>query len=127
MLRYISPLNHSLPRYTAEPVSIGGVDIPARQVVLLSLSSANRDSSRFASPGTFDIDRDHGGHIAFGHGIHFCLGAPLARLEAEVAFAGLLDRFPHMTLAVSPAQLRWCPSTLIHALEDLPVRLGSFR
>jgi cytochrome P450 len=127
MLRYISPLNHSLPRYTAEPVSIGGVDIPARQVVLLSLSSANWDSSRFASPGTFDIDRDHGGHIAFGHGIHFCLGAPLARLEAEVAFAGLLDRFPHMTLAVSPAQLRWCPSTLIHALEDLPVRLGSFR
>jgi cytochrome P450 len=123
ILRYTSPVNHALPRYTTEPVSIAGVEIPAQQVVILSLSSANRDESRFASPGSFDVDRDTGGHLAFGHGIHYCLGAPLARLEAEIAFGALLDRFPDLTLAVSPSELRWRPSTLIRGLETLPVRL----
>jgi cytochrome P450 len=129
MLRYTSPVNHALPRYTTEPVSIGGVDIPAQQVVILSLSSANRDESRFGCPASFDLDRARpgdqgGGHVAFGHGIHYCLGAPLARLEAEIAFGALLDRFPDMTLAVPPAELRWRPSTLIRGLETLPVRLA---
>jgi len=62
--------------------------------------------------------------VAFGHGIHYCLGAPLARLEAEIAFGALLDRFGEMTLAVPPDGLRWRPSTLIHGLESLPVRLA---
>jgi cytochrome P450 len=128
MLRYTSPVNHSTFRFTLEPVTIAGVDIPARQIVIAGLSSANRDGSRFAKPGSFDIDRAErggqaGGHVAFGHGIHYCLGAPLARLEAEIAFGGLLDRFPDMTLAVPPADLRWRPSTLIRGLETLPVRL----
>ena len=123
ILRHTSPVNHALPRYTTEPVSIAGVEIPAQQVVILSLSSANRDESRFPSPGSFDVDRDTGGHLAFGHGIHYCVGAPLARLEAEIAFGGLLDRFPDLTLAVPPSELRWRPSTLIRGLETLPVRL----
>lgn len=123
MLRYTSPVNHATPRFTTEPTRIAGTDIPAGEIVLAVLSSANRDPSRFTTPESFNIQRDPGGQLAFGHGIHYCLGAPLARLEAEVAFAGLLDRFPEMTLAVPPSQLRWRPSTLIRGLEALPVQL----
>jgi cytochrome P450 len=103
LLRYVSPVNN---------------------VVLVALSSANRDPARYASPDELDIERGAAGHMAFGHGIHYCLGAPLARLEAEIAFGGLLNRFPAMTLAVSPESLRWRPSTLIRGLEALPVRLS---
>lgn len=99
------------------------MDIPAGQIVIVGLSSADRDATRFPEPDALDVDRDSGGHVAFGHGIHYCLGAPLARLEAEIAFGALLDRFPDMTLAVPPADLRWRPSTLIRGLERLPVRL----
>ncbi len=93
------------------------------EVVLVSLSGANRDPSRYADADRLDLGRDTGGHVAFGHGIHYCLGAPLARLEAEIAFGALLDRFSEITLAVPPDELRWRPSTLIHGLETLPVRL----
>jgi cytochrome P450 len=125
MLRYTSPVNHATFRFTTEPTSLAGVDIPAGQVVVVGLSSANRDGTRFGSPDAFDLDRDASGHVAFGHGIHYCLGAPLARLEAEIAFGGLLDRFPDMTLAVPSSDLRWRSSTLIRGLETLPVRLLS--
>jgi cytochrome P450 len=70
------------------------------------------------------VGRDAGGHVAFGHGIHYCLGAPLARLEGEVAFGALFTRFPGLSLAADPATLRWRPSSLIHGLEALPVRIG---
>jgi cytochrome P450 len=128
MLRYTSPVNHATFRFSIEPTTLAGVDIPAGQIVLVGLCSANRDGTRFAEPDAFDLDRARrdeqgGGHVAFGHGIHYCLGAPLARLEAEIAFNGLLDRFPGMTLAVPPSDLRWRPSTLIRGLETLPVRL----
>jgi cytochrome P450 len=129
MLRYTSPVNHATFRFTTEPTQLAGVDIPAGNVVVVGLSSANRDGTRFADPDSFDLDRAQhgeqgGGHLAFGHGIHFCLGASLARLEAEIAFGGLLDRFPDMTLAVPESELRWRQSTLIRGLETLPVRLG---
>jgi cytochrome P450 len=128
MLRYTSPVNHATFRFTIEPTTLAGVDIPAGQIVIAGLSSANRDGTRFAEPDSFDLDRAQhgeqgGGHVAFGHGIHFCLGAPLARLEAEIAFSGLLDRFPDMTLAGPVSDLRWRPSTLIRGLETLPVHL----
>jgi cytochrome P450 len=122
-LRYVNPVNNATFRFTGEPVEIGGVPIGPGEVVLVSLSGANRDPSRYADPERLDLGRDSGGHLAFGHGIHYCLGAPLARLEAEIAFAGLLERFGSMTLAVPPDELRWRPSTLIHGLESLPVRL----
>jgi cytochrome P450 len=125
LLRYVSPVNNATLRFTTAPTSIGGVEIPERQVVLVSLSSANRDPERYGSPDALDIGRDTGGHVAFGHGIHYCLGAPLARLEAEIAFGGLLDTFPGMTLAVPAAELRWRASSLIRGLESLPVRLSS--
>ena len=124
LLRYVNPVNNATFRFADEPVEIGGVPIGPGEVVLVSLSGANRDPSRYAQPDRLDLGRDSGGHLAFGHGIHYCLGAPLARLEAEIAFAGLLERFGSMTLAVPPEALRWRPSTLIHGLESLPVRLG---
>jgi len=123
LLRYSNPLNHATERFTLEPVTIGGVTIPAREWVLCVTSSANRDPLRFPDPDRLDVGRDAGGHVAFGHGIHYCLGAPLARLEGEVAFGSLLARFPDLGLAADPATLRWRPSSLIHGLETLPVRL----
>jgi cytochrome P450 len=124
LLRYSNPLNHTTDRFTTEPVSLGGVTIPAGEWVLCVTSSANRDPSRFASPDVLDLGRDASGHLAFGHGIHYCLGAPLARLEGEVAFRALLTRFPALALAAPVESLRWRPSSLIHGLESLPVRLG---
>ena len=124
LLRYTSPVNHATFRFTAEPVEVGGTLIPAREAVLVAIGSANRDPGRYPAPDRLDIGRDVGGNLAFGHGIHYCLGAPLARMEGEIAFGGLLSRFPGMALAVPPESLRWRPSTLIHGLETLPVRLS---
>ena len=121
LLRYVNPLNHATDRFTLEPVEIGGVTIPAREWVLCVTSSANRDPGRFDDPDRLDVGRDAGGHVAFGHGIHYCLGAPLARLEGEVAFGALLSRFPGLSLAADPSALRWRASSLIHGLESLPV------
>jgi cytochrome P450 len=124
LLRYANPLNHATDRYAADPLEVGGVTIPAGEPVLVVTSSANRDPARFPDPDRLDLGRDASGHVAFGHGIHYCVGAPLARLEGEIAFGALLARFPGLSLAVEPAALRWRPSSLIHGLETLPVRLG---
>jgi cytochrome P450 len=123
LLRYCSPVNHATDRFTLDPAGIAGVTIPGREWVLCVISSANRDPARFADPDRLDLNRDASGHLAFGHGIHYCLGAPLARLEAEVAFGALLARFPDLSLAVPEESLRWRPSSLIRGLETLPVRL----
>jgi cytochrome P450 len=123
LLRYVSPVNNATFRFAVEPVNLGGVCIGPGEVVLVSLSGANRDPSRYPDSERLDVGRDSAGHLAFGHGIHYCLGAPLARLEAQIAFGALLERFGSMTLAVPPQALRWRPSTLIHGLESLPVRL----
>jgi RND superfamily putative drug exporter len=123
LLRSVSPVNHATFRFAAEPVEIGGAHIDAGEPVVIALSSANQDPSRYADPGRLDLGRDSSGHLAFGHGIHYCLGAPLARLEAEIAFGALLERFGSMRLAVAAESLRWRPSTLIHGLEALPVQL----
>ncbi len=123
LLRYANPLNHATDRYAPEPLEVAGVKIPAGEPVLVVTSSANRDPARFPDPDRLDLGRDASGHVAFGHGIHYCVGAPLARLEGEIAFGALLSRFPGLSLAVDPAALRWRPSSLIHGLETLPVRL----
>jgi cytochrome P450 len=124
LLRFANPLNHATDRYAPESLEVGGVTIPAGEPVLVVTSSANRDPARFPDPDRLDVGRDASGHVAFGHGIHYCVGAPLARLEGEIAFGALLGRFPGLSLAVEPSQLRWRPSSLIHGLETLPVRLG---
>jgi cytochrome P450 len=122
-LRYDGPVNLATARFTSEPVLVGDVEIPAGEFVLVALGSADRDSGRFDRPERLDITRPGAGHLAFGHGIHFCLGAPLARLEGEIAFTKLLARFPVLSLAGSPERLRWRNSSLIRGLERLQVCL----
>jgi cytochrome P450 len=124
LLRYTSPVNHANDRFTTEEVSIGGVAVPPGEWVIIALPSANRDPARFPGPDRLDLGRDISGHIAFGHGIHYCLGAPLARMEAEVALGTLLDRFPEVSLAAPPEELRWRSVSVINGLESLPVLLS---
>ena len=119
LLRYVNPVNNATFRFAAEPVEIGGVRISRGDLVLVALSSANRDPSRFGDPDRLDVGRDSSGHLAFGHGIHYCLGAPLARLEAEIAFSHLLARFGSMRLAVPAGSLRWRPS-IAHPWPGVP-------
>jgi cytochrome P450 len=123
-LRYDGPVNQATLRFTAEPVEIFGARIPEGEFVMISIDSANHDGHRYPDPDVLDIGRDPAGHLAFGHGIHYCLGAPLARLEAEVAFSGLLDSFDRIELAVPADQLEWRFSVVMRGLERLPVRLG---
>ncbi|PPJ34438.1 cytochrome P450 [Nocardia nova] len=120
-LRLDGPVGWATVRYTEDPVDIGGTVIPAGELVYVALSAADRDPERYHSPDELDIGRKPSGHVAFGHGIHFCVGAPLARMEAAVAFTALLDRFPKLALAPSFTP-RWQPSLLMRGLTELPVR-----
>ncbi|MBO0853677.1 MAG: cytochrome P450 [Nocardia sp.] len=120
-LRLDGPVGWSTVRHTAEPITIGDTEIPAGELVYVALPAAAHDPARFADPHTLDLSRDASGHVAFGYGIHFCVGAPLARMEATVAFTALLDRFPDLTLAPDFTP-RWQHSTLIRGLTTLPVR-----
>jgi cytochrome P450 len=122
-LRWEGPVHLATVRFTVEPTPVGGVEVPAGEVVLVSLSAANRDRDRYPDADTLDVRRQATSHLAFGHGVHHCLGAPLARLEGEIAFRGLSQRFPGLTLDADPAGLTWRPSTLIRGLTSLPVRL----
>jgi cytochrome P450 len=124
LLRFTSPVNHANDRFTTEDVPVGDVVIPAGEWVLPATSSANHDPARFPDPDRLDLGRDATGHVAFGHGVHHCLGAPLARMEAEVALGALIDRFPRISLAVPRSELRWRPVSLMNGLESLPVRLA---
>jgi cytochrome P450 len=125
MLRFDGPLMHTTFRFTTEPITIGGTEIPAGEFVWAGLAAANRDPERFPDADSFDISRDTQGHLAFGHGVHFCLGAPLARMEAQIALRGLIAHFPDLTLATSPEELGRRNSSLIHGLRALPVRPAS--
>jgi cytochrome P450 len=122
-LRYDGPVNLATFRHTTESVDIGGVTIPPGEVVLVALASADRDPDHYPAADDLDLHRDAAGHVAFGFGLHHCLGAPLARLEGDVAFRTLLARFPDLALAVEPDQLSWRSSILMRGLTRLPVRL----
>ncbi|MFI5609737.1 cytochrome P450 [Amycolatopsis sp. NPDC051903] len=123
-LRFDGPINIATLRYTVEDVEVGDDTIPAGEFVQVSLLAANRDEQRFPDPADLDVTRAAGGHLAFGHGIHYCVGAPLARLEAEIALNGLLARFPNLKLAVPEEELVYRTSTLVHGLTKLPVVLA---
>ena len=125
-LRYDAPVPHSTFRYTAAPLTLGDVAIPAGEQVIICLAAANRDADRYASPEELDLDRDEARHLAFGHGIHHCLGAPLARLEGHVALESLLRRFPEFRLAVPAADLHWGhgDGLVLRGLSELPVIPG---
>jgi cytochrome P450 len=120
-LRFDGPVNPGVTRYATEDVEIGGVVIPRGDVVLLATAGADRDPDRFPDPDTLDVGATDAGHLAFGHGVHYCLGAPLARLEAQVAFTALLDRLPGLALAVPADQLRWTGGGVLRGLRELPV------
>lgn len=123
-LRYEGPVNIATLRYTTAPLSVGDTEIPEGEFVMISLLAANRDGERFDAPDELDITTPAGGHLAFGHGIHYCVGAPLARLEGQIAIGRLLERFPRLRLNGEVDGLRWRNSTLMRGLEKLPVHLG---
>ncbi|MDX3184890.1 cytochrome P450 [[Kitasatospora] papulosa] len=121
LLRFDSPVSTATFRYTTEAITLGGTDIPAGAPVLVALGAADRDPERFPSPDQLDANRDAAGHLAFGHGIHRCVGAPLAKAEAEIALRAVLTRFPGLRLAVPPDQLQWRHARLVRGLTSLPV------
>ena len=125
-LRYDAPVPHATFRYAVEPVTIDDVTIPAGAQVVISLAAANRDADRYANPDVLDIDRAESRHIAFGHGIHHCLGAVLARMEGQLALASLLRRFPQLRLAVPDHELHWDhgDGLVLRGLAELPVVPG---
>ncbi|MEU1076489.1 MULTISPECIES: cytochrome P450 [unclassified Streptomyces] len=123
LARYEGPALLAIRRFPTEDVTIGGVTVPAGETVLLSLSAANRDPDRFKDPDRLDIERDATGHLALGHGIHYCVGAPLARTETEIALTALLERFPLLELDSDDAP-QWRRSLRARGLMSLPV---SFR
>ena len=126
LLRYDAPVPHSTFRYALAPVDIGDVTIPAGAQVIISLAAANRDSGQYADPDELVLERAESRHLAFGHGIHHCLGAPLARIEGQLAIGSLLRRFPALRLAVPVDELHWGhgDGLVLRGLSELPVIPG---
>ncbi|WP_433281987.1 cytochrome P450 [Pseudonocardia xinjiangensis] len=121
LLRWISIVHSGVPRTTTTEVEIAGQTIPAGELVVLALPAANRDPSFIEDPDRLDIGRGAPGHVAFGHGVHHCLGAPLARMEMHIAFPALLRRFPDLALAVPDDQVDFHTFNAIYGLRSLPV------
>lgn len=124
LLRYDGPVEMATWRFATEPVTIGGQRIAEGEPVLVVLAAADRDPERFADPDVLDLSRTDNQHLGYGHGIHYCLGAPLARLEAQTALATLLRRIPDLRLAVEPDDLRWRGGLIMRGLRTLPVTWG---
>jgi len=122
LLRYTSPVLMTTERYALENAMVHGVTIPRGEMTLGVIGSANRDDTVFDNPNELQITREPNRHLSFGQGIHFCLGAPLARMEAQIAFSTLLRRLPDLRLKNPPHLLRWRPSMILRGLAALPVK-----
>lgn len=121
LLRWLSIVHSAIPRITTTEVEVAGVTIPAGQLVLMSLASGNRDPALVDHPEILDITRGALGHLAFGHGVHHCLGAPLARMEMRIAFPALLRRFPRLALAEPFERVDFRSFHFIYGLRSLEV------
>ena len=124
LLRLACPVDHASERYAREDVDLGGVTIPRGSLVLVGVASANADGAQFADAERLDLGRAENRHLSFGLGPHYCLGAPLARLEGRIAIGELVRRFPDLRLAVPPERLRWRPGILLRGLVSLPVQVA---
>jgi cytochrome P450 len=126
LLRFDAPVPHATFRYAVEPVDIGDATIPTGAQVIICLAAANRDRGQYARPDALELERAESRHLAFGHGIHHCLGAPLARMEGQLALRTLLRRFPDLRLAVPADELRWGhgDGLVLRGLSELPVIPG---
>ncbi|PGM95995.1 cytochrome P450 family protein [Bacillus cereus] len=120
-LRYYSPVEVTTARWAAEPFQIHDQTIQKGDMVIIALASANRDETVFEKPEVFDITRENNRHIAFGHGSHFCLGAPLARLEAKIAITTLFKRMPELHIKGDREDIKWQGNYLMRSLEELPL------
>jgi cytochrome P450 len=121
-LRYDGP-SGALARVVAQDVELGGKTLKAGQRVFAFVNSANRDPGQFADAETFDVMRKDNPHLTFGHGIHFCLGAPLARLETQLAIDALTERLPH--IALDTDRVEWSDSLILRGIKSLPVKLNA--
>ncbi|MFJ8905341.1 cytochrome P450 [Streptomyces sp. NPDC102359] len=124
LLRYDGPVELATWRFATEPVVIGGQRVETGDPVLVVLAAADRDPERFDGPDTLDLARRDNQHLGYGHGIHYCLGAPLARLEGQTALATLLTRLPDLKLAADPDDLRWRGGLIMRGLRTLPVEFS---
>jgi len=121
VLRFTSPLDMASQRFAREDLAIRDTKIMQGDVVAVVIGSANHDESQFPDAERFDITREPNKHLAFGQGLHFCIGAPLARMEGQIALLTLFRRFPNLRLAQPPESLRWRKSLIVRGLEELPV------
>jgi cytochrome P450 len=122
MLRYDGP-GQSTPRFPKQAVNVGGTEIPAGAIVFVVLAAANRDPAKFPAPEKFDITREPNEHVAFGEGIHFCIGAPLARLEASIAFGAMLDRFANLRFKDPQLKPKYKGNLFLRGIESLPMAI----
>ncbi|HST48658.1 cytochrome P450 family protein [Jatrophihabitans sp.] len=123
LIRYDSGVSVGTFRFTKEAIDLGEVTIPAGEILALSMSSAHRDSTKYPDADRLDVTRCPKNHLGFGHGTHYCIGAPLARIQLEVALTKLLTRFPDLQLAAPPESLEWEHGALMRGLVALPVSL----
>lgn len=121
MLRFDSPVEMATERYTKEKIEVGGVAIPAGARVYVVIASANRDEQQFERADEFDITRSNNRHLSFGMGTHYCLGAPLARIEGQIAITALLKHMPKLRLRVPYNEIRWRPGLVLRGVKALPV------
>jgi cytochrome P450 len=121
LLRYTAPASNASPRFAKEDIAMHGKVICQGDIVIVSLIAADIDPQQFSNPETLDITRQENPHLAFGKGIHYCLGAPLARLEGQIAIGTLLRRMPNLRLAIEPEQLAWNHHISLRGLRSLPV------
>jgi cytochrome P450 len=125
LLRYTNPVQHSIIRTVTADLEIGGMKVAAGDRVVLMLAAGNRDEDTFPNAESLDVAREPNRHLGFGLGIHFCLGAPLARMEGSIALNALLRKYPDITLAIPRDKVKWRPNSLLRGLAELPVRLGA--